>query len=249
MIKNIKKLKSKSHRTEQKLYIAEGTSTVFEAMENCLSDIEYILFTEKYIKELERFNCTEKLVLVSEKVFESVSETKTPQGIMAVVKMNSKTKDLKECEFVIYLDGVSDPGNLGTIIRTADASGADMVIMSPECVDVYNSKTVRATMGSLFHIYVLNEKTYLSTIDELLDDGFTVFAGCLDAKVIHYDADFKGKTAIVLGNEAHGVSSELLKKKITKIKIPIPGKAESLNVSTAGAVLMYEAVRQREYDE
>ena len=145
----------------------------------------------------------------------------------------------------MYLDNVSDPGNLGTIIRTCDAADVDAVILSPQCADVYNSKTVRSTMGSLFHIPVFYENAYLEQIDELVNRGFDVFAGCLDGKISHFEADFTHKSVICLGNEAHGISDILQEKANVKIKIPIPGKAESLNVSIAGAILVYEALRQR----
>ncbi len=247
LIKEIKKLKNKKSRYEMKLYVAEGESLVREVLTHCPDKIQYILFTDDYKnnKILSMLSDKEKLILVNQKVFEGISDTKTPQGIMAVVKIDQREFDIKDKDFIIYLDNVSDPGNLGTIIRTADASGADAVILSPECADLYNSKTVRATMGSIFHIDVIIENKYLSYIDLLLKNDFNVFAGALDTKNSYYDCDFKEKTVLCLGNEAHGISEKLMSKQVRKIKIPIPGKAESLNVAIAGAVLMYEVLRQR----
>lgn len=247
LIKEIKKLKNKSVRYEKQLFTVEGESCVFELILSGIENIQYIFFTEKYnnseiIKKLENF---ENLICLSDNVFESISDTKTPQGIMAVAKMSKEKPEFDGMDLIVYLDNVSDPGNLGTIIRTCDAANVSAVLLSPECADIYNSKTVRSTMGSLFHIPVFYEEEYLSYIDCLKDKGFDIIAGCLDGKISHFQADFTKKSVICLGNEAHGISDALINKGITKIKIPIPGKAESLNVSIAGAILVYEALRQR----
>lgn len=247
LVKDIKKLKNKSTRYEKKLFVVEGESVVEELVTSCPENICYVLFTQKYtdspiIKKLEYF---ENLICVSDHVFESISDTKTPQGILSVAKMIDKTCNVSNLDLIVYLDNVSDPGNVGTIIRTCDAANVDAVILSPQCADIYNSKTVRSTMGSLFHIPVFYENKYLELIDNLICDGFNIFAGCLDGKTSHFNADFTNKSVICLGNEAHGISDELADKVNMKIKIPIPGKAESLNVSIAGAILVYEALRQR----
>jgi TrmH family RNA methyltransferase len=146
----------------------------------------------------------------------------------------------------VYLDGVRDPGNVGTVIRTADAAGADAVILSPDCADIYNPKTVRSAMGSLFHIRTVVENEHLEYIKSAVGAGAKALAGALDADRFLYDFDMKDKIIVCVGNEAHGITDEL--KNLTGaygVKIPMPGKAESLNASVAAGILIYEVVRQR----
>lgn len=244
LIKEVKQLKNKSKRLEMEKYIAEGENVVQEAIAHKCSDIECIFVTEKYIDKVDnnRFN----VYLVPEFIMESVSDTKTPQGILALMQL--KQQEFSDCGsgLAVYLDNVSDPGNVGTIIRTADAAGIDTVIVSPECADVFSSKVIRATMGSCFHINIYKETEYLGYLKELLKNGFKAIAGSLQATDFHYNSDLRSKSVICLGNEAHGLSDELLSLSgVQPVKIPIIGKAESLNVAVAGAILMYEAVRQR----
>lgn len=243
LIKNIKKLKDKKYRKETGKYLIEGINLCLEFLENTPEFLDVVLATpEKADLVPEGFSVT----LVSERVFESMGETKSPQGLMIVGKIPEKTPDFSKMNIIVYLDNVADPGNVGTIIRSADAFGADAVLMAPECADLYNPKTVRSTMGSMFHIPVVYENSYLETVKECIDNGFTVITGSLDGAVLPEQIDFtNGKYVICLGNEAHGVSEELASLAGKKVIIPMIGKAESLNVAVAGAVLLYETVRQK----
>ena len=245
LIKDMKKLKSKSDRYETGLFLAEGISIAQEIVTYCPKRIKYIFITEgiNVNFDISSFECFE----VTEAVMESICETKTPQGMAVCVKMENSSIDFEKLDFVVYLDRVQDPGNAGTIIRTADAAGAQAVILSPECVDIYNSKTVRSTMGSMFHIDVFYEKEYLNTLEQLKNSGFVISAGDLSAQKNIYETDFGEKSVICLGNEAHGISKQLLEMDINKVIIPIEGKAESLNVGVAGAIFMYEIVRRRNF--
>ncbi len=244
LVKEVKQLKNKSKRYETGLYIAEGENVVLEAVLNKPDEIESIFVTEKFIDMINPSDF--KVYLIPDYIMEGISDTKSPQGILAVMKMtqNSFLPDISD--IAVYLDNVSDPGNIGTIIRTADAVGISTVILSPECADVYSPKIIRATMGSCFHINIVKEDTYLQYLNMLTDNGFRAVAGSLQATESHFDADLKSKVVICLGNEAHGLSEKLMSiKNVYPVKIPIIGKAESLNVSVAGAVLMYEVLRQR----
>ena len=244
MVKEVKLLKNKQKRLEAGKYIAEGENVVDEAILYNSHEIESIFVTKKYLYKVEKseFN----VYLIPEYIMESISDTKSPQGILAVMRINQNDISVNSSDFAIYLDNVSDPGNVGTIIRTADAAGVDTVVLSPECADVYSPKVIRATMGSCFHINIVKEKEYLCDLKILLNSGFKAVAGSLQATDYHYDVDLKTKTVICLGNEAHGLSADLMNLNgIYPVKIPIIGKAESLNVAIAGAVLMYEALRQR----
>lgn len=238
-IKELKKLKNKSERYEKGLYIVEGENCVGELVSFKPQLIECILFTEKYQGMFKGF----KEYLVSQRIMESLCDTKTPQGIIAVCRMENEFK--KVSPVCVYLDNVKDPGNVGTIIRTADAAAIETVILSKECADLYNSKTVRSTMGSMFHIDVVYEDEYLSKLKELKKEGYTVLTGSLQAEKSLYDYDFTKKTVICIGNEAHGISEDLYNLGTENIIIPMPGNAESLNAGVAGSIIMYEAVRQR----
>ena len=224
--------------------IAEGENVVEEAILYKSREIESIFVTKKFLHKVEKSEYN--IYLVPEYIMESISDTKSPQGIMAVMRINYSDITTGNDDLIVYLDNVSDPGNVGTIIRTADAAGVGTVVLSPECADVFSPKVIRATMGSCFHINIVKEKKYLEDLMKLLDKDFKAIAGSLQATDFHYDADLKAKTVICLGNEAHGLSDDLLSLNgIHPVKIPIIGKAESLNVAIAGAVLMYECLRQR----
>ena len=245
LIKQIKKLKEKKNRKETGRYLIEGVNLCLEFLNHTPEDAEMVISTPENAKLVPE---NIKITLVSEKVFLAISETKTPQGLMAVGRISEKSICFDEMKLIVYLDDVSDPGNVGTIIRTADAFGADAVVLSPNSADIYNSKTVRATMGSMFHIPVVYEKNYLEILSECKKKDFYIVTGSLDAEKQPSQLDFKDKNKqhiICLGNEAHGVSLKLQELGVTKIRIPMIGKAESLNVAVASAVLLYENVRQR----
>ena len=244
LIKEVKSLRNKSKRIETRKYIAEGENVVEEAILYKECDIECVFVTEKFLSKVE--NCEFDVYLIPEYIMEGISDTMSPQGILAVMRMEENEFSINSCDLVVYLDNVSDPGNLGTIIRTADAAGVGMIVLSPECTDVFSPKVIRATMGSCFHIDIVKESEYLLYLKKLLEDNFKIVAGSLKATNFHFDINLKSKIVLCLGNEAHGLSDELLSLKgILPVKIPIIGKAESLNVAVAGAILMYEALRQR----
>ena len=145
---------------------------------------------------------------------------------------------------ILFLDGLQDPGNMGTIIRTADAFNIDGIILGQGSVDPYNLKVVRATMGSIFRVPLYICDNSLETIMGLKTRGFNLLATSLEGSLI-YDSDFKGKIISVIGNEANGVSPDILKEADKCIKIPMPGNAESLNAGVAASIIMYEAMRSR----
>ncbi|MCD8390721.1 MAG: RNA methyltransferase, partial [Firmicutes bacterium] len=176
-------------------------------------------------------------------LYERLCDTKTPQGITAVLKMRSGGRfSPKSDGAYVYCDGVADPGNVGTIIRTADAAGLDGVILSEGCVDIYAPKTVRASMGSFFNTDIITGKT-ADDLREYKNAGFSLIGGALGASSADYrTADYKKPVIIVVGNEANGISREVLDM-CARVKIPIYGAAESLNVSVAAGILMYEWAR------
>lgn len=179
-------------------------------------------------------------------VLERVTSTQSPQGNLAVVVLPTPSVVLDELEFVVVADRISDPGNLGTLLRSAEASGADAVVLTPDSVDPFNPKVVRSTAGALFYIPILS-----IGFDDLRSGGFRVIGSSSHSGVTHTEMDWSGRIAILLGNEAHGLEelSNDGDDLITEwVRIEHHGRAESLNVAMAGTVLCFEAARQRSND-
>lgn len=188
-----------------------------------------------------------KVYSMPDGLFDSVSDTMNPQGILAVMGMKKKSLEGAEIRdgILVILDGVRDPGNMGTIIRTADAAGCAGIIVSEGCVDLYNPKVLRSTMGSVFHLPILHCSSAAEAVDLCRKKGFMVCAAHMEGSVSIYDADLSGNVAFVIGSEAEGVSGDVMDKSDMLVRIPMAGRAESLNAAVAAAVIIYEAVRQR----
>lgn len=247
LIKDIKKLKEKKHRTQSCKFLIEGFRFVCEGLESDF-DVPLVFISENAKDRWESFDVQSKLqketkvYSVTDQILRSISSTDTPQGIVAVVNNKSINVENKQ-GFYILADKVQDPGNMGTIIRTAHAAGALGVIITKGTVDIYNEKTLRSTMGSIFHIPVIQDDN-LSQLDFLKNNGFKLVVSSLDTDNNFFDVDLRNKSIIAVGNEGNGISKELLDISDVKIKIPMPGGAESLNVSIAASVMMFEVVRQ-----
>lgn len=249
-VKAATELKQKKYRTKAGLFLAEGLRTVEESIE--ASQVESIFYTpiddERTRKALETAASKGiKLFCVNEAVMKKISDTETPQGIIAVCNMThlSLEKLLTQGKMLLVLDRVQDPGNIGTMLRTADAAGVGGLVLLNGCADVYAPKTVRASMGSLFHLPVLQGLEEQAFIDTAKDYGYELLVTCLEGADSLYKADLSGRIAFVMGNEANGVSNNLLKAADKKVFIPMQGKAESLNVAMAAGVVMFEALRRR----
>ncbi|MDF2532766.1 MAG: rRNA ((2251)-2-O)-methyltransferase RlmB [Clostridia bacterium] len=253
-IKHVRSLHAKKHRDQLGQYIIEGYKLIEEALDyNKCFDL--LLLSESALKSSESTvlmnRCAEANIpvyLVEEKLFLEVSEMDTPQGVLAV--LHKQEQELhgvidSDCFHIVILDEVRDPGNVGTIIRTADACGINVVVLSSGCVDLYNSKTLRATMGSIFHIPVITDVDIIELIGRLKTMGADVLGADPHSNISCIDAELHQRTAIVIGNEAKGLREEVKKATTQNITIPMPGKAESLNAGIAAAILMYEfAVRK-----
>ena len=242
--KYVRSLSKKKTRDEMREYTVEGIKSVSDAL---LSGKEisalYVSFSF-YDNESFSYPADIPLYKTVDSVFEKMCDTKAPQGILAVVKMGEDSFEPDIEKAYIYCDCLNDPGNLGTIIRTADAAGFDGVLLSPGCVDAYSPKTVRASMGSFFNIKLRTNVTK-EELSEYKKKGFNLLGGALNENTIDYrSADMTKPTIIIIGNEANGISAEVLKL-CECVKIPILGKAESLNAGVAAAILMYELLRQR----
>lgn len=248
IIKDIKKLKEKKHRIASNKFIVEGFRFVAEALESSFF-IPFLVVSEKVEGKFKNLKLKEKvkestnIIFVSEEIFKSICSTDTPQGIAAVVE--NKTAQIDNNEgFYILTDKVQDPGNMGTIIRTANAAGAKGIIITKGTVDIYNDKTLRATMGSIFKIPIVIDED-LRILKSLKNKGFKLVVSSLDTNNNFYDINLKNKIIIAVGNEGSGISDEIYNLSDEKIKIPMPGNVESLNVAVAASIMMFEAVRQR----
>lgn len=243
--KYVKSLLKKKARMLNKEYTVEGIKSVKDAIA-ANQNISLIAVSESFYEDT-CFSYPEdiELIVVSDAIFESLCDTQTPQGIIAVIKMCADNDFcLTDDSICVYCDDVRDPGNIGTIIRTAEAAGFDSVMLSPECVDVYSPKVVRASMGSYFNIDIITDVTK-EKLKEFKTMGARLIGGALRENTYDYrDIDYSSPAIIVVGNEANGISEPVLDM-CTCVKIPIYGKAESLNVSVAAGILMYEAVRNK----
>lgn len=238
--KYIKSLLQKKIREAEGVFTVEGKKSVDDAIaSDC--DIRLIAVSESFS---DGYSCTSPCLVVRDDLFPGLCDTKTPQGIIAVIGKKNREFVPDNEKLYIYCDSVQDPGNLGTIIRTADAAGFGGVLLSGGCADAYSPKTVRASMGSFFNIDIITDFDY-DSLFALKEKGFSLVCGALTDDSSEYtDTDFKRPTVIIVGNEANGVSEDILRE-CEHIIIPIYGKAESLNVGVASAIMMYEAQRQR----
>ncbi len=237
-VKQWQKLKRKKERTKTNTFLVEGFHLVEEAITAGWT-IEKLILREE--TELPEWASHLEAETVSEHVFKSITETETPQGIAAVVQMQDKK--LKRHNRILLLDAVQDPGNLGTIIRTADAAGYDAIYLGEGSADRYNDKVIRATQGSIFHLPVLTADLEL-LVPELQDIGYTVWAAALEGAVDYRAVSAPEKTALLVGNEGAGIDKRLIAQSDMAVKIPIFGKAESLNVSIATGILLYHTVNK-----
>lgn len=241
-----KSLLRKKERVQNRLFTAEGKKSVADAIA-AKAQIQWLFLSESFLKTEEvepyaAFCCFS----LPDFLFENLCDTETPQGILAVIQMGENRIFVPERDkLYIFCDRIGDPGNLGTIIRTADAAGFGGVLLSEGCVERFSPKTVRASMGSFFHIPVI-EKIGKKEITEMKNSGFAFYcSGLSEDTKLYTKADFTRPAIIAVGNEANGMSKEMLSLADACLKIPILGSAESLNVGVAAAVLMYEAQRQR----
>ncbi len=249
-IKHIRKLKEKKFRDQNNEYIIEGLKMVEEAIQE-KAQIKNIIICDDCEKtgsipkdlmyEIAKYNC----ISVTKKIFELLTEVVNPQGIIAIVGKESKETNIdKEQEIILALDDIQDPGNLGTILRTADSVGLKQILVSKGTADAYNPKVVRSTMGAIFRIKIIECENLEIKLKELQKDSYKILVTSLQTKQSIYDVKYN-KTVIVIGNEAKGVSENIQKIADKKVKIPMLGKTESLNASVATGIILYEYVRQK----
>lgn len=248
-IKSVTALQKKKYREEAGRFVIEGVRFVEEALQAGAA-IEQVYYTAKAQTQARGAALLEQaadqgvaLQEVADPVMDKLSDTETPQGILAVLAMPLAQADIKLQGLGLLIDGVQDPGNLGTILRTAHAAGVKQVWLTPGTVDVYNPKTLRSTMGSIFHlqIKVIDEAQLLKLAQE---SGWQVVVADVSGQQPYYQVDLLQPTVLVVGSEARGPSALLVEQSTHVVSIPMPGQAESLNVGIATGILLFEAVRQ-----
>ena len=241
----------------------KGTiSNLFEKNNNCEAKNKNVL--DKISKTIT--------VTVTENVFNTLTDVVSPQGVLAVINKNKKSTELESdtkeevilndkdanvkkidivnnkinmsADYIIALDGIQDPGNLGTIIRTADSANLKQIIVSKNTVDAYSPKVIRSTMGAIYRVNVIEAENLTETLKKLQNKGFKVVVTSLDTNTGIYDISYN-KSVVVIGNEANGVSKEIQELADEKVKIPMLGKTESLNASVATGIMIYEYVRRK----
>lgn len=245
--------KKSSERKSLGSFVIEGERACFDILRaKTLSNfINEIFVSESFIaeKRMQLEELTGALNLetrvVSDSNFDKMSDTKTPQGILFVMRMPVWDPDevMKKGSFIMALDGVRDPGNMGTIIRTALAADADALLLSADCVDIYNPKVVRSTMSAVMKMPVITADDMAGFLHGKKAEGFKIYASAIDETASDYRAvSYSGSVVVIVGNEANGVSDELIALSDKKIYIPMSNGMESLNVSVAAGLLMYERV-------
>ena len=240
-------IKKGKARNEKGLFVVEGIKMFEEAPPSRIKDI--------YVSESFFNNYADKgritslnYEILKDEVFNYVSDTKTPQGVMCLVDQYNYTfEEIVNVEnpLLVLADDIKDPGNLGTIIRTAEGAGVNGIIISRQSVDIYNPKTIRSTMGSIYRMPFVYVEDLSHAILKLKELNITTYAAYLNNSNDYCEKNYKKGTAFVIGNESHGVSKEHIAIIDEMIKIPMFGEVESLNAAVACSILMYEAARRR----
>ena len=241
--------KSRERKREQ-AFVIEGRKMFEEAPAD---RVKMIVASESFCKSKEGAALLKgkKFDVVSDSIFETLSDTKTPQGILAIVKrLNYTMNDLMQVKnqkapHLVVLDNLQDPGNLGTIFRTAEAAGVTGILLSKDCVDVYNPKVIRSTMGAVFRMPFLYVEDLPEKIKELQKKSIKTYAAHLRGENAYDEEDYTTGCAFLIGNEGNGLRDEVADCADCLIRIPMEGEAEPLNAAVAAAVLMFEAGRQR----
>ena len=240
------KLASRSGRERFGLFAVEGVRSVADAVKKG-ADIEHLIICDGF--SCERIPCRNAYVF-AKKLFGELSGTVTPQGVIALCRIpGTELENISdESGCVVLCESVQDPGNIGTIIRTAHAAFCGGVVLSAGCCDLYNPKTVRATMSSIFSVPAVCRVTAAEAIEHFRSRGYRIICGALSPRAKSlYETDISGKTLIIVGNEGSGVTEETAALCDDIVKIPMRQDAESLNVSAAASVLIYEHYRQKNY--
>lgn len=253
-VKNVVRLRQRSHRDEAQLMLIEGYREIRRALNNRYKPQTVFYCEELFLKNLNEFELIEQcrtvgaeIVPCTAPVFQKMAYRERPDGLLAVgpqLKSSLSDLNLPEPALVIVVEAIEKPGNLGTILRTADASGVHAVIVCDRCTDINNPNVVRASTGMLFALPVIETRD-MDALNFLQSKNFSILAATPHTRKLHTETDLTGNVAIVLGTEQYGLSNHWLDAANLHVRIPMFGQADSLNVAAAATILLYEAVRQR----
>ena len=248
-IKNVVHLqRSSKERKKQNAFVVEGPRMVRETPGNLLHKIyvteefmDHLSAADRnFLSDITDASCIET---VSDSCMKAMSDTVHPQGIIAIVDKPDVSMDIfrrKEQVALLCLENIQDAGNLGTMVRTAEAAGMDGILLSENCVDVFSPKVVRSTMGSLYRVPVIVLKNFITEMKQLKLDGYTIYAAHLDDSLSFDEVNYQRKSAVMIGNEGNGLTEEATTMSDVKLHIPMLGQVESLNAAMAAGLLMYE---------
>ena len=234
-------LKERKGRRETGCFLVEGRKMVEEALASAFS-VETLLVSESHAAD---FSLPEDVpaYLLPDHVFAALCNTKTPQGISAVVRMRTAPVT-GSC--LLALDDVQDPGNVGTILRTADAAGFDGVLLSDKCADIFSPKVLRATMGSIFRMPVEITDQLPLALHQLKEEGWSILSSQLDGTPFFRREPVGDRFCLIIGNEGNGISPSVQAEATHKLRLPMRGGAESLNAAIAAGIMMYDLMRDKE---
>jgi TrmH family RNA methyltransferase len=254
LVTRIAKLSDKKHRDAENLFRIDGIKLFLEAVKSSI-DIEYVFISEsvsdRLLSELSNqlSSISGAVIVVSDSVFSKLTDEKAPQGIVAAArkfKVEPETSPISENYRALLLSSIRDPGNLGTIIRTAYAIGVDRVYMSKDCADIYSPKVIRAAMGTIFRQKLTVTSDEFGLVKRLSEEGCMVLAAAMSDDAMKLGSlKFPDKVCIAVGNEGHGLSEDLIAACAGKVIIPMNPECESLNAAGAAAILIYEMCRER----
>ncbi|MBF4692835.1 TrmH family RNA methyltransferase [Fusibacter ferrireducens] len=251
LFKQIKSLINKKYRQKWGQFIIEGERFIDYALTHDYA-IEYICIRQDLMasfsndEKMALYQKKSKVILLPPNLFDELADTEKSQGIIGVLALPKPVEienifERSVLPQLIFLDRLQDPGNVGTIIRTADACGIEYIILNKGTVDPYNSKVVRSTAGSILNVKIIEVEDAPFWLNRLSEQGYTLLVTALHAEYAYDDKSAYGQAnCLIIGNEANGVSEQIMRLKSHKIKIPIYGKAESLNASVAAGIMMYK---------
>ena len=243
-VKRLRRLqKDASARNEEGILLAEGEKLAHEVPKE---DILECYVSASYAEKMREI--PEDAIVLADGIFEKISDTRTPQGILIVAKRPAFREEeilAGSAPLLLIAEHLQDPGNAGTILRTAEAAGADAVYLTSDSVDIYAPKTVRATMGSVFRVPCFYCDTATALLERLRASGIRTYAAYLDGSVSYEEPDYREGTAFLIGNESRGLTAETASAAAERVRIPMNGRVNSLNAAMAAGILLYEAARQR----
>ena len=247
-VRNVVALKKKpKERKEQDVFLVEGPKMFKEAPKDEIVETYVSSYIDKKFGSSDLLK-GRKYEVVAEEVMSAMSDTKNPQGILCIVKQKHySVADLlkEENPLIMVLENLQDPGNLGTIVRTAEGAGVTGILMTGDCCDIYNPKVIRSTMGSIYRVPFAYTDDLHGVLKDWKNKGIGLYAAHLKGTLSYDQEDYKKPSAFLIGNESKGLTTETADLADHYIRIPMLGKVESLNAAVASCVLMFEAARQR----